>query len=96
MGPTSETWQTFNPIYVYIAQLKNKTMDCTHSIAIYSGWIFYSNLSHGIKLCKENLDWCSASDSLLCQYSDFTGFLTLHWLTPVTKRKKKQKQIYEK
>jgi hypothetical protein len=90
------TWETLDVKYVYIAQLKNQTGDCTHTIAIYNGWIFDSNLSYAIKLNKENLDWCSASDNSLCQYSECTGFLTLHCLTPVVKRENKRKERYEK
>ena len=85
------TWETIDNKYVHVAQLTNQAKDCTHTIAIYNGWIFDSNLHYAIELNKENLDWCSIGTGSLCQYGIFTGFKTLHCLEPAQKISKKRK-----
>ena len=44
-----------------------------HSITIYKNWIYDSNFTHALPLCKEALDHCCSSDDLKLSFGSMTN-----------------------
>ena len=93
MRPKKIKWQDLDENFIYFAELGNIKKDCTHSVSIYKGWIFDSNLDSAIKLTKENIDWCSTSPTEQFEMSQFTFFIALYKLRPCLQKMKKTHKL---
>ena len=59
------------PPEIYLCVIVGTDNGRNHTIALWNGWVFDSNLAYAVPYSKDSLDWCSGGGEYTCEFKKF-------------------------